>query len=196
VSHEPPGTAIGKGSLAWSCAANLQLYDEDPGRRKTNVGNRNEPRMVDRRDALVHLYARQVLLGLDADNQRIVALAEDCRCRAAEARSLRGAWRLVQTRRRAPNPESWTSALGALSWSARREIASVWALAAELADAAAGMVRQAGADRDTKARARLLASTRHTFTYDVVGNIVGAEVEAQAAAELAQTSRDIDESKA
>lgn len=182
-------------TLAWSCAANLQLYDEDPGPRETNVGSRDEPLLVDRRDALVGLYARQVLVKLDADDRRLAALAEDCRRRAAAARTLRGAWQLVQTRRSGRSPQTWPRALEPLLWSSRREIASVWALGAELADAAGQMVRDAGADRDVKARARLLASTQHSLTYDVVGNMVGADVEAQAAEDLAQTLREIDESE-
>jgi hypothetical protein len=150
---------------------------------------------VDRRDALVGLYARQVLVTLDADDRRLEVLAVDCRRRAAQARTLRGAWQLVQTRRSGPRPEPWPRALEPLRWRSRREIASVWALGAELADTAAQRVREAGADQDSKARGRLPASTRHTLTYDVVGNLVGAEVEAQAATELAQTLRDIDDAE-
>ena len=87
--------------LAWSSAANLLLYDEDPGPRETNVGSRAELRVVDRREALVQLYARQVLVSLHADAPRILALAE----LAAAARTLRGAWRLVRARRDGASPD-------------------------------------------------------------------------------------------
>jgi len=82
-----------------------------------------------------------VLVGLDADARRLEALAADCRRRAGQARTLRGAWQLVQTRRSGPRPEPWPRALEPLRWASRREIASVWALGAELADMAAQRVR-------------------------------------------------------
>lgn len=180
--------------FAWSCAANLQLYDEDPGPRQTNVGNRDEPRVVDRHEALVELYARQVLVSLQADEARMLALAENCRQRAATARTLRGGWQAVRARRAAGSPEPWPRAIAALSPWSRREAASVWAVGAELADAAVQMVRDADAAEDGKARARLLASAKHSLTYDVLGGIIPTDVRMQAAADLADTLRRIDES--
>lgn len=66
-------------------------------------------------------------------------------------------------------------------------------MGAELADAALAMVRDAGAEQDATARARLLAGTTHTLTYDTLGNLIPADVAAQAAAELADTLRRIGE---
>ncbi|WP_308283487.1 hypothetical protein [Pseudonocardia nigra] len=149
-------------TLAWVCAPNLRLYDEDPGPRATNVGSSQEPRVVDRREALVELYARQILLELRAELPRILALRDDCAREAAAARTLREAWRVVQARRGGPHPQPWPRALRALTWALRRDISTQWTLGAELADRAAHMVTEAEADRDAKARARLLASTVET----------------------------------
>ena len=71
---------------AWTCAANLRLYDEDPGPRWVNVGSAVEPRWVDRYDALVDLYARQMLVQLDADPERLIVAARECRVRARQQR--------------------------------------------------------------------------------------------------------------
>ena len=60
----------------------------------------------------------------------------------------------------------------------RGESAEVWAVGAELADAALAMVRDAGAEQDATARARLLAGTTHTLTYDTLGNLIPADVAA------------------
>lgn len=179
-------------SLAWSCAANLSLYDEDPGSRVMNVGSRDEPRLADRRQALLDLYARQILVDLEAGYDRVINLRGRCEERAAAARTLRGGLRTAQARRRLPGV-SWPSVVGALTRGGRREIAELWAIGAELADRAATMMNDAGADQDAKARARLLASMKHTLTYDVIGAVVPADVERQAAEDLAQTLREIDE---
>lgn len=56
---------------AWSCPANLRLYDDDPGPRAVNVASAEEPRWVDRREALVELYARRMLIACDADRDRV-----------------------------------------------------------------------------------------------------------------------------
>lgn len=156
--------------LAWSCASNLRLHGVEPGTLGTDVGSRPEPRITDRREALVERYARQILLELRADYPRILALRAECRQQAATARSLQEAWRVVQARRRSPDPEAWPQALRALSRSSRRDVAVNWALGARLADHAAQIMMAAGAARDAEARARLLAAT-----------------------ELARTRREIDE---
>jgi hypothetical protein len=80
-----------------------------------------------------------------------------------------------------------------LTRSSRRDIATQWALGAELADCAARMISEAAADRDAKARARLLAGTNHTLTHDVLGTFLRPDVEARDAAELARTLAEIDE---
>jgi hypothetical protein len=79
-----------------------------------------------------------------------------------------------------------------LSWSSRREIAEVWAVGAELADAALGMVRRRRR-RAGRHSARPPVG-RHTLTYDTLGSLIPVDVAAQAAAELADTLRRIDES--
>ena len=56
------------------------------------------------------------------------------------------------------------------------------------------MVRDAGSEQDATAHARLLASTTHTLTYDTLGSLIPADVAVQAAAELADTLRRIDDS--
>ena len=137
----------GDTGLAWSCAANLRLHE--------NTGPRHAD--VDRRDALVGRYARQILLELDADYPRILALRAECRQLVADARRLPEAWRVVQARRRRPLRQSWPKALRALSWSERRDRGATWALGAELAQRAVQIITEAGAQLDEEARAALLA---------------------------------------
>jgi len=49
---------------AWACAINLQLYDADPGPRVVELAGGLETRKVDRREALIDLYSRDLLSGL------------------------------------------------------------------------------------------------------------------------------------
>ena len=52
---------------AWACAINLQLYDADPGPRVVELAGGLETRKVDRREALIDLYSRDLLSGLAGD---------------------------------------------------------------------------------------------------------------------------------
>lgn len=178
-------------TYAYSCAANLLLYDADPGPRETNVGSASEPRIGDRREALLNLYARQVLVELRADLARALRLRRDCDRKAADVMTLRNAIRAVRFRR--AHGAAWPSALSALTGRSRRDIAEVWTMAAALAAEAARIVREAGADRDEHARARLLAATQHSLTCDILGAVLPADVLAESAQDLADTLRDLDE---
>lgn len=166
----------------------------------TEVAAGGGTRMVDRRVALVDLYARQLLVKLDADLERLAAVAEESRREAAHTRTLR--WSRATARSR---DESLPPALTLdrrirrawQVWSAytpgnRREMAEVWEIAAELADTARQRVIDAGAENDPKARARLLASTNHTLTTEILGMLLPPDVHQQRAAELAETLDEID----
>lgn len=181
--------------LAWSCAANLSLYDEDPGPRETNVGSSREPLVIDRRDALLEVYARQILVGCDADLGRLTALRADCQRRAAQARTLQAGWETVRWRRASPCQMSWPRALTALTPWSRREIGGLWLVGAQLADRAASRVLEADAAHDGPARTRLLASVRHSLHCDVLGAFLPADVEDQLATDLADTLREIDDAE-
>jgi hypothetical protein len=179
-------------TVAWSCAANLSLYDEDPG---------GESRMVDRRVALIDLYARQLLVRLDADIARLDVVAAESRREEKHTRTLRWSRETAQNRDRSLPPaytplrrlrRAWKV------WSAytpgnRREMAQVWEIAAELADTARQRIIEAGAERDQKARDRLLASTNHTLTAEILNVFLPPEVHQQRAAELAETLEEIDQ---
>jgi hypothetical protein len=129
-------------TFAWSCAANLLLYDADPGPRQVNVGSGSEQRFVDRHEALVNVYARQVLVELEADLPRIEALQHACERAAAETWTLRQAWQAARHRRQ--HGATRRAALAALTRRSRRDIVEVWLAAAEIITEADRIVRDAG----------------------------------------------------
>lgn len=188
-------------TFAWSSAANLSLYDEDPGPRMTEVATGGGTRMVDRRVALVDLYARQLLVKLDADLERLAAVAEESRREAAYTRTLRWSRATARSRDESLPPASTLGRRIRRAWQVwsaympgnRREMAEVWEIAAELADTARQRVIDAGAEHDLKARARLLASTNHTLTTEILGMLLPPDVHQQRAAELAETLDEIDQ---
>lgn len=188
-------------TFAWSSAANLSLYDEDPGPRMTEVAGGGESRMVDRRVALVDLYARQLLVKIEADIERLDAVAAESRREAQYTRTLKWSRAAARSRDRTL-PQAYTPGRKLRRawkvWSAytpgsRREMAEMWDIAAELADAARRRIIDAGAEHDVKARDRLLASTNHTLTSEILGIFLPPEVHQQRAAELAETLDQIDQ---
>lgn len=108
--------------------------------------------MVDRRVALVDLYARQLLVKLDADIERLDAVVAESRREADYTRTLQ--------------------------WSR---------------DTARQRIIEAGAEHDPKGRDRLLASTNHTLTSEILGIFLPPEAHQQRAAELAETLDEIDQ---
>src|SRR2546430_9870934 len=119
---------------AWACAINLQLYDADPGPRVVELAGGLETRKVDRREALIDLYSRDLLSGLAGDPARLEAVEAECQRRARidatfsssiriAVRRLKPLWRL----------HSWRSCLEACTKQDRRERQEAWLVAAELA---------------------------------------------------------------
>lgn len=175
-------------TFAWSCTANLSLYDEDPGPRTTEVAGGGESRMVDRRVALIDLYARQLLVKLDADVARLAAVAAESAAKRSTPAPCSGAARPLRTAT-APCPRctlrsgdcSGRGRCGRPTPRDRREMAQVWEIAAELADTARQRIIDAGAEHDPKARDRLLAPTSHTLTAEILGVFLPPEVHLQRA---------------
>jgi hypothetical protein len=64
---------------AFSCALNLQLYASDPDPETVVVGGPGEQRSITRRESLVDIYARMVLLELGGDIDRLSAVAAEAR---------------------------------------------------------------------------------------------------------------------
>lgn len=62
-------------TLAWLYAANCSLYEQDEGPAELNVGSSLEPYWVSRVEAFRDLYTHLLLEQLDADPERIAALA-------------------------------------------------------------------------------------------------------------------------
>jgi hypothetical protein len=60
---------------AWASALNLRLYDNDPGPREMIVGGPGEERVIDRRERLVDSYAKLLLVQVDGDLDRLLAVA-------------------------------------------------------------------------------------------------------------------------
>lgn len=188
-------------TFAWSSAANLSLYDEDHGPRMTEVGGGGEWRRVDRRVGLVDLYARQLLVRLDADIERLDAVAAESRREAQYTHTLQWSRDTARNRDRTLPPahtvgrkirRTW-KVWSAYTLGSRGEMAEVWVIVAGLADTARQRVVDAGAEHDPKAGDRLLASTNHTLTSEILGIFLPPEVHQQRAAELAETLDQIDQ---
>jgi hypothetical protein len=130
---------------AFSCALNLLLYVADPGPESAAVGGPGERRMISRRESLVDIYARMLLLELEGDTSRLSAVA-------------------VEARRRRQDKEMRDFPADHL----QAEEA-----AAELAESAARIVHDAGADTDPRARERLLTATDYQTSHDVFGAFLG-----------------------
>ncbi|MFI5614957.1 hypothetical protein [Amycolatopsis sp. NPDC051903] len=118
---------------AWMSALNLRLYDHGPGPREMVVGGRGEERVLDRRERLVDSYARDLLVHVGGDPDRLLAVATEARRKHGERVAHGGSQRKIEAE----------------------------LIAIELAEHAARIVRDAGADTDPKARERLVAATEH-----------------------------------
>lgn len=179
-------------AFAWSSAANLLLYDADPGERSVEMGRAGDSRIVDRRDALLDVYARQLMVHCAADPSRLAAVRAECADRHRPARLLREGWRSMRWRREHPSSTGRDRPLGAPSPRTLIEQRELWDTAEQIVALAEQTVHDAGAATDWKARERLLASTSHTLNFDILGVMLPVEVEQQAAAELAATLEEID----
>jgi hypothetical protein len=133
-----------------------------------------EPRMVSRRQEIVEMYSRLLLVRLRARVDRLTALEVECRRRAAGAslpRAVTAVLRQVVTGG-GPAPvlraASWILAAGR-----RRQFRRTHMLAARLASAARTTVIQAGAARDPVTRTRLLAATRYQAARDALDFALG-----------------------
>ena len=178
--------------FAWSSAANLLLYDADPGERSVQMGRAGESRVVDRRAALTDVYARQVLVHCAADSVRLAALRAECADRHRLGRLLREGRRAVRHRRQHSSPGVSGWPWGALSPRTLAEQRELWVTAEQIVALAQRMVDDAGAGEDRRARERLLASTSHTLTFDILGAMLPVEVEQESAAELSARLEEID----
>ncbi len=67
--------------MAFSCALNCLLYEQDSGPETVNVGSELEPKTVDRQEAWRDYYARYLLVQLDARPRRLIVAADHCRLR-------------------------------------------------------------------------------------------------------------------
>jgi hypothetical protein len=161
---------------AWACAINLKLYDADPGPRAVEMAGALETRTVDRREALLDVYSRDLLSGLAGDPARLEAVEAECQRRAridsTRSSSLRFAVRRLKPLARW---SSWRSCLAACTRQDRRERREAWLVAAELAVHARRSVSEAGGDTDETARARLLAATDYSLTRDTLGSLLPSE---------------------
>lgn len=181
-------------TLAWSLAANCRLYEDDPGPGEVNVGSATEPRYVPRSEALRDLYARQLVLGVDADARRIETVAAACRTDIAATYTLRHWLRLIRKRTDGPSPlaHRLRSALELVNPGEREALRRVHQCSADLCKRAAAVVKESGATDDERSRRRLLAGLDHQATADILGFIPG--VEEDSAQQLVERLNEIEDS--
>jgi hypothetical protein len=176
---------------AWVYAANCLLYESDPGPAQLNVGSRDEPKYVDRREVWRDYYAQAVLMELEADHGRLAAAAAQCHAELAASYGVRR-W-ATATRRRLSGPgrlrDRVVSAAKMLLPVERERFRESHRCALDLCERAGRLVEEAGALDDDTARRRLLAGTRHQQTVDTLGIIQG--VTEQSAAQLIEDLRRI-----
>jgi len=162
-------------ALAWSLAANCRLYEEDPGPPEVNVGSDTEKRLVSRTDAWRDYYARQLLLGLDAQRSRLEALTDQCRSGLAATKKRRHWFRLIIARLREPGSLSGRLRFAAelLDKHEREQMREVHRCAVDLCDRAAQVLEESGAVDDESVRRRLVAGLEHQMTVETLGIIPG-----------------------
>ncbi|MBB5130374.1 hypothetical protein HNP84_000062 [Thermocatellispora tengchongensis] len=133
-----------------------------------------EPRLVSRRQEIVEMYSRLLLVRLRARVDRLAALEVECRRRATAATFPRAALAALRQLAAGRDPMrlvramSWVFATGR-----RRQFRRTHILAAKLAAAARTTVIEAGAARDPVTRTRLLAATRYQATRDALDFALG-----------------------
>jgi len=153
-------------STLFSLVANCSLYEEDPQPAQMNIGTATEPRMVASSEGWRDYYARYLIQDLDADLARITSVRDWARTELPQARPSR------------PDSNHFGQ--------------DEWAIAIELCDRAATMIREAGADQDPYARRRLLAGINSALMTQTLGMIpsVAQDVAADLIAELQQIDAD------
>jgi hypothetical protein len=82
-------------TLAWCCAANCSLYEDDPGPAELNIGSTIEPHWVSRIEAFRDLYAHLLIEHLGADPARTAALAREVKHAAKGSSSAAALWELA-----------------------------------------------------------------------------------------------------
>jgi hypothetical protein len=130
---------------AFSCALNLELYAADPGPQTVTIGSPGEQRTITRRDHLLDLYSRLLLLKLDADPDRLFAVAAEAERRLNEKSAQNS---------ESDNLEVETDTLG-------------------IADTAMRIIHDAGADVDQQSRKRLLTAMNYQTSRDIFGTFLG-----------------------
>jgi hypothetical protein len=146
---------------AFMCARNCLLYEAREGGVLLNVGSADEPRMVPGDQAWRHAYAMHVLIACDGDHDRLTAAARQVR-------------NDLSSKATPGTPHAHTMSR-----------------AADLCDQAVGMVVDAGAADDDKARRRLVASCTHETMVIALGVLPG--IAQQSTEKLVDTLREIDE---
>lgn len=101
----------------------------------------------------------------------------------------------MRHRRQHPSASVSGRSWAALSPRTLVEQRELWVTAEQIVALAQRMVHDAGAAEDRRARERLLASTSHTLTFDILGALLPAEMEQEPAAELAARLEEIDRSE-
>jgi hypothetical protein len=164
-------------ATAWLYASNCLLYENDPGPAQLNIGSVTEPAWVSRSDAWRDAYAHAMIVATSADHGHLTAAAGVCRAELAHVNGPRDAWNafLFRFRRRVGKPdrlERLKYVVGAFSPGQAGEFRQVWRRAIDLCELASGLVVEAGAMADDKARRRLLAGSRHTLAMSAMGNVI------------------------
>src|SRR5262245_11735637 len=116
------------------------MYDTDPADWRLTLGSQLEPRMIDRRRALIEIYARRILVHYDADPDRLESARRDFSARHAPPQPRHNAERhdldrQHQSEESLTPPETSTSPPPPGG-----EPSRLWAVAEELAEAALTMV--------------------------------------------------------
>jgi hypothetical protein len=121
--------------------------------------------VIDRRDRLIDSYARLLLVQVDGDLDRLLAVAAEARRKHGERVAHGGSERKIEAE----------------------------LIAVELADHAAQIVRDVDADTDPKARERLVAATEHQNLRDTGELFLGdANILAGDPGDLAERLDEID----
>lgn len=141
-------TTLDDNTLLRVLAINCRLYESDPQPSSQNIGASVEPLMVSKNDAWRGYYARDLVVELAADLDRIATARE---------------W----------VAEEWAKAPPMLPKEENRMDRRDWDCALELCDRATTIVAESGALQDKYSRRRLIAGIRAALTSEGLGMIPG-----------------------
>lgn len=137
------------------------------------LGRRTGHTAPDREQIILDVHARQLLILSGGDTQWLTAVASAARRRAQSSARLWDGLDLCRRRLGRSGNRRWRFALSALTRDSRANVAAHWTAGAEIAEAAAALLAEAG--DDPAVRTRILAHAHRWLTEVNWSDLVGED---------------------